>query len=79
MYRSCAGVYGPSKPSSRRQQMLDFAPTTSMVGSREKPGTNLQIGQLVLCGLCQEPFFLGAVALLNSVDDFTKGCYMWTT
>jgi hypothetical protein len=28
--------------------------------------------------LCQEPFFSGAVALLNSVDDFAKGCYMWT-
>jgi hypothetical protein len=23
--------------------------------------------------------FSGAVALLNSVDDYMKGCYMWTT
>jgi hypothetical protein len=28
--------------------------------------------------LCREPFFSGAVALLNSVDDYMKGCYMWT-
>jgi hypothetical protein len=23
-------------------------------------------------------FFSGAVTLSNSVDDFAKGCYMWT-
>jgi hypothetical protein len=78
-YRSHAGVYGPSKPSSCHQQMLGFAPTTSMVGSGEKLGTDPRIGQSACCELCWEPFFSGAVALLNSVDDFTKGCYMWTT
>jgi hypothetical protein len=60
------------------QQMLDFASTTSLVGSGEKLGTDPQIGQLACCGLCQEPFFSGAVALLNVVDDFTKGCYALT-
>jgi hypothetical protein len=38
------------------------------------------IGHPSYCGLGQEPIFLGAVALLNSVDDYTKGCYalsMW--
>jgi hypothetical protein len=29
--------------------------------------------------LYREPFFSGAVALLNSVDDYVKGWYMWTT
>jgi hypothetical protein len=27
------------------------------------------IGQLACCGLCQEPFFLGAVTLSNSISD----------
>jgi hypothetical protein len=78
-YRSHVDVYVPSKPSSHHQQILGFAPTASMVGSREKLGTDPQIGQSVCCGLCWEPFFSRAVALLNSVDDFVKGCYMWTT
>jgi hypothetical protein len=77
-YRSHAGIYGPSKPSSRHQQMLGFVPTASMVGSGEKLDTDPRIGQPAYCGLCREPFCLGAVALLNSVDDFTKDCYMWT-
>jgi hypothetical protein len=38
-----------------------------------------RIGQSLCCGLCQEPFFLGTVDLFNSIDDFVKGCYMWTT
>jgi hypothetical protein len=29
--------------------------------------------------LCQEAFFSGAVALSIVVDDFMKGCYIWTT
>jgi hypothetical protein len=60
-------------------QMLDFAPTTSLVGSGEKLGMDLRIGQPVCCGLYREPFFSGVVALLNSVDDYVKGCYMWIT
>jgi hypothetical protein len=44
----------------------------------EKLGTEPHIGQPVCCGLCQEPFFSGAVALLNSVDDYVKGCYALT-
>jgi hypothetical protein len=79
MYRSHAAVYGPSKPRSRRQQMLGFAPTASLVGLGEKLGTNLWIGQPACCGLYREPFFSGVVALLDSVDDYVNGCYMWTT
>jgi hypothetical protein len=28
--------------------------------------------------LSREPFFSGAVALLNSIDDYTKDCYALT-
>jgi hypothetical protein len=56
MYRSYADVYGSSKTSSHRQQMLGFAPTSSMVGSGEKLGTDPRIDQSTCYGLCQEPF-----------------------
>jgi hypothetical protein len=59
--------------------MLDFAPTASLVGPGEKLGIDPWIGQLVCCGLRWEPFFTRTVILLNSVDDYVKGCYMWTT
>jgi hypothetical protein len=59
--------------------MLGFALTASLVGLGEKLDTDPQINQSVYCGLCREPFFSGAVVLLNSVDDYVKGCYMWTT
>jgi hypothetical protein len=42
----------------------------------EKLGTDLQIGQLTCCGLCREPFFLGAVTLSIDVDDFMKGSHV---
>jgi hypothetical protein len=45
----------------------------------EKLGTDPRIKWTSSCGLCSEPFFLGVVDLYKSVDDFTKGCYMWTT
>jgi hypothetical protein len=49
--------------------MIDFAPTTSLIGSGEKLDIERRIGQPMRCGLCREPFFSGAVGLLNSVDD----------
>jgi hypothetical protein len=58
--------------------MLDFAPTASLVGSGEKLDTDPWIGQPTCCGLYQKPFFSKAVALLNFVDDYVKGRYMWT-
>jgi hypothetical protein len=42
------------------QHVLDFAPTTSMVGSGEKLGMNPRITQPGW-GLCREPFFSEAV------------------
>jgi hypothetical protein len=59
--------------------MLGFAPTALLVGSGEKLGMDPWIGQPACCELCREPFFSGAVALLNFVDDYVKGRYMWTT
>jgi hypothetical protein len=61
-----------------RQQKVGFAPTASMAILGEKLGMNPCIGQPACCGLCWEPFFLGAVALLNSVDNYVKGCYTLT-
>jgi hypothetical protein len=68
---------GPVSPVAYHQQMLGFVPTALMVGSGEKLGTDPWIGQPACCGLYWEPFFSGAVALLNSVDDYVKGFYMW--
>jgi hypothetical protein len=48
--------------------MLGFAPTASLAGSGEKLGADPWIGQSARYGLCQEPFFSGAVGLLNYVD-----------
>jgi hypothetical protein len=60
------------------QEKVGFAPTASMAILGEKLGTDMQISQPVCCGLCREPFFLGAVALLNSVYNYMKGCYALT-
>jgi hypothetical protein len=62
-----------------RQQKVGFAPTASLVGSGEKLGTNSRISQPTCCGLSRESFFSGVVALLNSVNDYAKGCYALTT
>jgi hypothetical protein len=72
-------VYESSKPSSLTSIEGDFTPTASMAGSEEKLGMDPRIGQPSHRGLCQEPFFSRAVALSIAVDEFTKGCYMWTT
>jgi hypothetical protein len=60
------------------QQKVAFAPTALFVGSGEKLDTDPRINQPSCYKLCQEPFFSGAVALLNSVDNYMKGCYALT-
>jgi hypothetical protein len=77
-YRSHAGVYELSKPSSQMSTGAWLFPTASRVGSGEKLGTDPQIIQPGW-GLCREPFFSGVVDLCKSVDDCAKCCYMWTT
>jgi hypothetical protein len=47
-----------------------------MAALGEKLSTHLRIGQPACCGLCREPFFLGAVALFIVVDDIMKGCHV---
>jgi hypothetical protein len=69
-------IVGPVSLVAGCQQMLGFDPTASLVGSGEKLGMDPWIDQPVCCGLCREPFFSGAVALLNSVGDSAKGCHV---
>jgi hypothetical protein len=70
---------GPVSPVADHQQKVGFTPTASLVVLGEKLGTDPRIGQPSCNGLCWEPFFSGVVALLNSVDDYLKGCYALTT
>jgi hypothetical protein len=67
---------GPVSLVAGCQHMLSFAPTASLVGSGEKLGTDLWFSQPTCCGLCQEPFFSGAVALLNYVGDWETLLYV---
>jgi hypothetical protein len=76
-YQSHAGVYELSKPSIWLSIEGWLFSTASLAVLGEKLGTDPWIGQPSYCGLYREPFFSGAVDLLKSVDDFTKGCYMW--
>jgi hypothetical protein len=78
MYQSHDGNMGLVSLVASRQQKVGFTPTVSLVVSGEKLGMDPRIGQPSYCGLCQEPFFSGAVALLNSVDDYVKRCYALT-
>jgi hypothetical protein len=70
--------YVPGNPSSLSSTEGGFTVTASMAILGEKLGTDLQIGQLTCFGLCQGPFFLGAVALSIAIDNFQKGCYALT-
>jgi hypothetical protein len=54
-------------------------PAPRPLWGRKGDSTRGTMGQIVCCGLCQESFFSGVVALLNSVDAYVKGCYMRTT
>jgi hypothetical protein len=76
-YRSHTGDMAPVSLVIGCQQELTF-PHCSLVVVGEKLGTDPRIGWPSCCGLCQEPFFSGAVDLFKSVDDCMKGCYMWT-
>jgi hypothetical protein len=56
----------------------NFTPCALVTTLGEKLGTDPWIGQPACCGLCQKPFFSGAVALSIVIDDFTKSCYVLT-
>jgi hypothetical protein len=51
-------------------------PPASLAGSGEKLGTDLRIGQPLCCGLCQEPFFSGAVGSVQICQRLVKGCHV---
>jgi hypothetical protein len=75
MYGSHTDNMDPVSIVADRQQKVGFIPTTSLVDSGEKLGMDPRIDQPACCGLCREPFFSGAVVLLNSIDDYVKVCY----
>jgi hypothetical protein len=62
-----------------RQQRVSFTPSASMATLGEKLGIDPRIGQPLRCGSGCEPFFSGAVALPNTIDNYVKGCHVWTT
>ncbi len=66
----------PSKPSSSLSTEVWLKITASFVGLWEKLGTDPQIDRPTCWRLCREPFFSGAVALSNIVDDLMKGCHV---
>jgi hypothetical protein len=44
----------------------------------DKLGTDTRTDQLVCCGLGWKLFFLGALVLFKSIDDYVKGFYTFT-
>jgi hypothetical protein len=71
--------YGPSKPSCWLSTEACLFPTTLLAIVGEKLGTDPRIRQSSSCGLCQEHFFLRALDLYKSIDDFVIDCYTLTT
>jgi hypothetical protein len=76
MHRSHAGDMGPISLVVDCRQKLDFSPTALLAVMGEKLGTGPWIRQSACYGLCQKPFFSGAVNLLKSVDDCAKGYHV---
>jgi hypothetical protein len=73
-YRSDACVYGPSKPSSLSSTDACLCPHCFNGWLERETGygpTDRSADVLWI--------MLWAVALLNSVDDYAKSCYMWIT
>jgi hypothetical protein len=77
-YRSHAGVYGPSKPSSRLSTEVWHFSIASLAVVEEKLGTDPQMGQPSCFGLYWEPLVSGAVDLFKYVDDYANGCNVLT-
>jgi hypothetical protein len=69
--------YRPGKPSSWSSSRAWLTPPASLAGSGEKLGTDPRIGQPACCGLCWEPFFLGAVESVQIYRRLAKGCHIW--
>jgi hypothetical protein len=61
--------YRPSKPSSRPLIDAWLCPHCFISWLGREDGYRPVDRSVARCGLCREPFFSGAVGLLNSVDD----------
>jgi hypothetical protein len=70
--------FGRSKPSSLSSTEAWLKPTASMVGFKEKLGTDLRISQPTCWGLCREPLFSGVVGSVQIYRWLTKGCHVLT-
>jgi hypothetical protein len=70
--------YGPGKPSSWLSTEAHLFPAALLAVMIEKLGTDLWTSQPASCGLGREPFFLGAVELFKSINDYVKGWYALT-
>jgi hypothetical protein len=77
-YWSHIGVMSPVSLVACYQQRVTLSPLLQWLPWGEKLDTDPRIGQPSCCGLGQEPFFSGIVALSITIDDFMKCCYMWT-
>jgi hypothetical protein len=73
-------VYGPSKPSSMLLTVVLLSPLLLWLLECERNwmGTRRSISRRA-GDVVGNSFFSGEVTLSNSIDDFVKGCYMWTT
>jgi hypothetical protein len=69
--------HGPSKPSSLSSIKPWLKPTASLVGLGEKLGMDPCIGQSACYGLCQKPFFSGAVGSIQICRWLVRGCHIW--
>jgi hypothetical protein len=70
---------GPVSLVAVVNRCLALPPLRYWLAWGEKLGTDPRIGQPACYGLCRESFFSRAAALLDSVDDYVKGCYMRIT
>jgi hypothetical protein len=51
-------------------------PPASLAGSGEKLDTDTRIGKPMCCGLCQKPFFSGAVGFVQICRCLMNGCHV---
>jgi hypothetical protein len=77
-YRSHAGVYGSSKPSSLSTTEAWLKLTASLVNSGEKLGTDPRSVSQRAVDYVGSPFFSGAVGSVQICYWFVKDCYTFT-
>jgi hypothetical protein len=78
-YQSHADVYRPSKSSSWLPTVAWLYPHCFIGWLMRETGYGPIDRSADMLWIVLGAFFSGVVTLLNSVDDYMKGCYMWTT